>query len=261
MGLWSGIWALLCLPFTFRQIDWSMVPVVCGLLSGLALSIYYRCLERAYRYGDISIVYPIIRSSPLWVSLIGVTFLGAHMSGLAWVGVALTIAGVFVLPLGQLRSQRIVQEGPMGTKASLFAVGASMGTCMYALSDKVAMDFAATGPLAGVALSAISSSSKMFFWLFVDPSARQGFDWRKMTVAQVPVWQIAGYGFCAFAAYALVIGAMIYADAGRVLAVSNLSVVLGALGGIVFFQERSGLYSRVIGLVLVVAGIVMLRLF
>lgn len=261
LGLWSGIWALLCFPFALQQMDWSVVPILCGLLSGLALSIYYRCLERAYRYGDISIVYPIIRSSPLWVSLIGVSFLGAELSGLAWTGIGLTLAGVFILPLGQLRSRAVIQEEQMRSKASLFAIGASIGTCMYTLSDKVAMDLSAAGPLAGVALAGVSSSSKMFFWYFVDPAARVGFNWKKLTVEGLPVWQMAGYGFCAFAAYALVIGAMIYADAGRVLAVSNLSVVLGAVGGILFFKERSGLLTRILGLILVVAGVVMLRLF
>lgn len=261
IGFWGAIGAGLSFPFVFSQIEWSWIPVACGLFSGLTLAFYYCCLERAYRFGDISIVYPIIRSSPLWVALAGVMFLDARLSLLAWLGILLTLLGVFILPLGALRRRgALAAEHTVRLHASLFAVGASFGTSLYTLSDKVAMDQAALGPFAGMALAGIASTSKIGFWAMLDPAARLGFEWRRLSVEGIPFYWMAFFGFCAFASYVIVIGALIYADAGRVLAVNNLSVVLGSIGGILFFKERSDIAIRIAGLVMALAGITLLRL-
>lgn len=261
MGTWSGIWAALAFPIAVWQIAWSWLPLLCGLISGLALAFYYSCLERAYRTGDISIVYPIIRSSPLWVALIGVAFMGAQLSPMAWGGILLTLCGIFILPLGRLRYRTLPGDSRLRLSASLFAFGASLGTCIYTLSDKIAMDHAAIGPLAAIGVGAIASTSKLLFWKALNPAASVGFDWRRMSVPGFPAWKLAGFGLCAFGAYAIVIGALMFADAGRVLAVSNLSVVLGAIGGMLFFHERSDIAIRILGLLLTVAGITLLRLY
>ncbi len=261
IGVWGAVWAALALPFFVGQIDWGWVPLACGLISGFALALYFSCLERAYRSGDISIVYPVIRSSPLWVALVGVLFLQAQLSMLAWGGILLTLCGVFILPLGRLRYRTLPGDTRLRLSATLFAFGASFSTCIYTISDKIAMDHASAGPLAGIALAGIASTSKLIFWTVLNPGAKVGFDWRRLSVNGVPTWKMASFGFCAFGAYAIIICALIYADAGRVLAVSNLSVVLGAVGGVLFYRERSDIAVRITGLLLTVAGITLLRLF
>ncbi len=261
IGLWSGIWSVVFLPFTFREIEWTGVVFACGIFSAFALSVYYTCLAKAYRTGDISLVYPLIRSSPLWVAIIALIFLGETLSLLAWLGLVLTLLGVLVLPLGRIQIGSLAADRRTRRLAVIFAVCASFGTCGYTLSDKIAMDAAAIGPLAGVALTAISSVVKMGFWAVLDPKARVGFEWHRLSVPGMSPFAVAGFGLCIFAAYAGVICALIYADAGRVLAVNNLSVVLGAIGGIIFFKERGNVGFRLLGLALVVTGIVFLRLF
>lgn len=262
IGIWTAIWATLSFPFVFTQMEWSWIPVTCGLLSGLSLALYYRCLERAYRTGDISIVYPIIRSSPLWVALAGVFILDDKLSALAWLGILLTLLGVFILMFPSLlRFRKVRWHQAIPLSAILFAFGASFATCLYTLSDKVAMNHAALGPFAGVALAGIASTSKLCFWSILDPAARVGFVIRKLSPAGIPTYWMATFGFCAFAAYVIIIGAFIYADAGRVLAVSNLSILLGSIGGILFFKERSDIGMRLIGLTVTLVGIILIRLY
>lgn len=260
IGCWSGIWSLIFLPLTFGHIEWTWIVFACGVFSAFALSIYYTCLGKAYQTGDISLVYPLIRSSPLWVAIIGVIFLGEALSPLAWLGLVLTLLGVLVLPIGRI-PVRARADRQTRRVAALFAICASFGTCGYTLSDKVAMDAAALGPLAGIALTAISSVLKMGFWGLFDPQARVGFQWHRLSIPGMSTAKVAAFGLCIFAAYGGVICALIYADAGRVLAVNNLSVVLGAVGGIIFFKERSNVGFRLLGLALVITGIVFLRLF
>lgn len=261
IGCWSGIWSLIFLPFTFWHLQWNWIVLACGVFSAFALSVYYTCLAKAYKTGDISLVYPLIRSSPLWVAIIGVIVLGEALSPLAWLGLVLTMCGVLVLPIGRIPAGAPPADRQTRRIAALFAIAASFGTCGYTLSDKIAMDAAALGPLAGIALTAISSVLKMGFWGLFDPKARVGFEWHRLSIPGMSTAKVAAFGLCIFAAYAGVICALIYADAGRVLAVNNLSVVLGAVGGILFFKERSNVGFRLLGLALVITGIVLLRLF
>lgn len=265
VGVWSGIWPVVFIPFVYSHLAWTWTTLLCGLASGFFLSVYYFFLEKAYRSGEVSVVYPIIRSSPLWVALVGVLFMGVDMSLLAWCGLVLTLVGVSILPLAQLRKRRQVIPDfvkPEGHQwAPLLALATSLATCLYSLSDKLAMDLSALAPMAGVALTSISSTTKLFFWGILCPSARRGFEWQRLSASGVPTWVTALCGFSVFAAYTIIICAFQYSDAGRVMAVFNVSIVLVAVGGVVFFRERSGLKIRLLGVLLTVAGISMLRLF
>lgn len=265
VGVWSGIWPLVFIPFVYTHLAWNLTTLLCGLTSGFCLSIYYFFLEKAYRCGEVSVIYPIIRSSPLWVAMAGVMFMGVEMSWLAWTGMLMTLAGVSILPLVQLRKQRQIIPDfvkPAGHQwAPLLALGASLGTSLYSLSDKVAMDMSALAPMAGVALTSISSTSKLLFWSVLTPTARRGFEWKRLSPAGVPTWATALCGFAVFAAYTIIICAFQYSDAGRVMAIYNVSIVLVAVGGVVFFKERSGIWVRILGLGMTLAGVTLLRLF
>ncbi len=262
VGVWTGIWAITAFPFAVHSLQWQPTLILCAVASGTALGGYMFFVERAYRTGDISLVYPLIRSSPLWVSLLSVLFFGETLSPAAWGGVLCATLGVCVLPLRSLHPKAAVSLAPsVGRTGILFALAASFCTCVYSLSDKVAMELAATGVLAGAGLVGVSWPLGLFVWAGLHRNGRRGFHWRTLTVPPVSLWQMALYGLCSYLAYTIVIGVMIHAGAGRVLAVTNLGVVLGALGGILFFGERERALPRLLGLGLVVTGIILLRLF
>ena len=71
---WMSLTSLLTLLPVFYIIlpDWSLplnaLPFL--LISGVAQSLYFLFLGKAYEYGDLSIVYPLTRSSPLFVFLL-----------------------------------------------------------------------------------------------------------------------------------------------------------------------------------------------
>ncbi len=67
------------------------------LVSGLATLFYYWCLVMTLRTGDLSIYYPITRSSPVFVVVAGFLFLGHSFSPMMLSGIGLVLVGAFLL--------------------------------------------------------------------------------------------------------------------------------------------------------------------
>lgn len=71
--------------------------IICGLflyVLGAALMIL------AFRGGDVSVLYPIIATSYVWVSLLSVHFLGEIMNTNKWIGVITIVIGVTFVGVG-----------------------------------------------------------------------------------------------------------------------------------------------------------------
>jgi len=54
----------------------------------------------ALKGGDLSVLYPFVAISYIWVSLLSVKFLGEKMNMAKWIGIALIIAGVSFIGIG-----------------------------------------------------------------------------------------------------------------------------------------------------------------
>ena len=54
----------------------------------------------ALKGGDLSILYPFVALTYIWVSLLSVKFLGEKMNNVKWFGIALIIIGVSFIGIG-----------------------------------------------------------------------------------------------------------------------------------------------------------------
>ncbi len=54
----------------------------------------------ALRGGDLSVLYPLVSMSYIWVALLSTRFLGEKMNRTKWLGIALIIAGVTFIGFG-----------------------------------------------------------------------------------------------------------------------------------------------------------------
>jgi len=54
----------------------------------------------ALRGGDLSILYPFVALTYIWVSLLSVKFLGEKMNSMKWFGITLIIIGVSFIGIG-----------------------------------------------------------------------------------------------------------------------------------------------------------------
>jgi len=125
--------ALAVVWWTQPSLGWTHVGLM--FASAALHTIYYMLLDRGYRSGDLSLVYPLARGSgPLITVLCAVVLLQERPSAVAVVGALLIGAGA-VLLTGNLRQLR--------DRGSLPAAGFALLTgCMiasYTLIDKIAV--------------------------------------------------------------------------------------------------------------------------
>ena len=71
------------------------------LISGLVLyGIGAILIIISFRGGEVSVLYPLIATSYIWVSLLSVRFLGEAMNFFKWLGVASIILGIALIGYG-----------------------------------------------------------------------------------------------------------------------------------------------------------------
>lgn len=82
------------------QIAWKILSNV-ALFGGLSLyGLSTGLLVLALRYGELSVLYPIIALTYVWVSLLSVSLLGESMNPYKAIGLAIIVCGVTVLGRG-----------------------------------------------------------------------------------------------------------------------------------------------------------------
>jgi uncharacterized membrane protein len=71
------------------------------LLGGLLLYVVGGILIiLSFRGGEVSVLYPIIATSYIWVSFLSIKFLGETMNGFKWIGIASIIFGIALIGYG-----------------------------------------------------------------------------------------------------------------------------------------------------------------
>ena len=103
------------------------------LFSCLGVFLYYMGTMETIKRGDVSVYYPILRSSPLPVVVVGFLALGHRYSLTTLGGIALVLIGAFFLQYK--RGTRLFRQ-PL---VMLTALGALAGSGVYSLADAEAM--------------------------------------------------------------------------------------------------------------------------
>ena len=208
---------------------------------------YYLLLAHAYKGGDFSYSYTLMRgSAPLLTALATVFVLGHPLRAGAWTGVGLLSFGILVLALDCVRCGAF-RAGP-----TLMALGNSLTIMGYTVVDGT-----------GVRLSGNSVSYVCWvFFLNIFPILtytllRHGGEYIRYARTR---WRygLAG-GACSAVAYGLSVWAMARAPITLVAALRETSVIFGMLLAVFILKERLG-PVRILSVLLVVAGTVCIKL-
>lgn len=207
---------------------------------------YCLFLVMAYRYGDLSHVYPIARgSAPLIVAVMSAVLLGEILDRAATLAVILVTLGVMSLAL--TRGAAGIRE----SKAVLFALGTGLFIASYTVVD-------------GMGARVNGSAHSYTFWLLAlhgIPFAVFAACVRGPRLApQVRrVWKVGlSAGLASLLAYWIVIWAMTEAPLALVSALRETSVVFAVLFGVLLLKERLDVV-RLAAIAMTLAGAVMLR--
>ena len=135
-----GVLCLSPFPVFYSEVIGSFSIKSWGFVigAGLCQAIYYISLAGAYRSGDMSIAYPIARSSPVIVVTVVSLLIGRgdQVSLQCIFGIALVVAGGFFLPMHRFNDFRI--ENYLNLSC-LFALAAAFATTGYSLFDDEAL--------------------------------------------------------------------------------------------------------------------------
>ena len=224
----------------FWDVDSQVWPYLVAT-SALQLA-YFALLASAYRYAELSFVYPVARGlAPVLVLLVGVAFLGVGASASQAVGVC--AVGLGVLLVRGISRERDLVGGVLALTIATTIAG-------YTLVDKSGIRFAS--PVVYLELGMAPVALCALLLVTALPSGRA-----RLRAAMRPTPALAGV--ISFIAYVLVLAALRRAPAASVAAVRETSVLLVAALAAPMLGERVG-PLRLVGAALVVVGIALVVL-
>jgi uncharacterized membrane protein len=237
---------LLILPEIYLPLE--IVPYL--LVSGLAETVYFLGLGKAYESGDLSIVYPVARSSPVFVTIAAAVFLGETISLTGLLGILVIFIGVYILHLkGITREDLVAPVRYLMSGSSRYAIIAALGTTVYSITDKLGVT--TVDPLLYSFWLGFSVTGMMT----IVTVKRKGFKAIRDEFSS-PL-KVSFAGLLMRGGYMLVLYAMSIAPVSYILALRQISVVLGALMGVAFLGESYG-RVRIMGSLVIFIGVFIL---
>jgi len=117
------------------------ISVILIFLSGFAHFVYWYFLSKALEKGDLSLVYPIMRSSPVLVLLFSIITLGEDVSLIGASGIMLVTIGIYTINMQSLAFSELIRPIKAITRdrAIQFAFLTLFSVAAYSLVDKIAV--------------------------------------------------------------------------------------------------------------------------
>ncbi|WP_245573921.1 DMT family transporter [Neptunomonas japonica] len=226
--------------------------------SGLCQTFYMIGLARAYRTGNLSLVYPLARALPVFLVPILVFFIykESQLEIDDLVGMVLIVLGAVLVPLQHWRSIKIHDyfNVSMG-----WVLVAALSTAGYSILDSMAINLmldSGFSPIqAGssfvVLQSAVSLCWMLFFILFVLREPLLGLPDKR--------WALLA-GIFVITTYMLVLVSMsLVAEVSYVVALRQVSIPLGVIIGMLWLKEPFSL-PRIQGVVVMLVGLMLVAL-
>ncbi|MGL1861455.1 MAG: DMT family transporter [Pseudodesulfovibrio sp.] len=128
------------IPFVFAVKMWGLdVSALWYAGVGMLLAVAnYVCLSNSYKRMDLSIAYPISRSSTLFLPFLAYLFFREQIDSIGWASVILVTSGVFVIQLKSFRLSRPTLW-PSISGGIAFAILAAFTVALYTLWGKEAV--------------------------------------------------------------------------------------------------------------------------
>ncbi len=215
-------------------------------VSGSLHAVYFLALQRGYRHGDLSIVYPIARGTgALLAGLAGLLFLDETADVLSVSGILLAAGGMFALTGGghAVRGRELASGTEWGA-----LTGSAIAA--YTLSDRYAVTTLGMPPLVQYPMTVVALTA-----LLSPFAVRRRDDVRAIWRAHRSA--VVGVAVISTVAYVLVLVALTFAPVSFVAPARELSIVIAvALGARVLGEVD--VRRRFVAAGVVVAGIALL---
>jgi drug/metabolite transporter (DMT)-like permease len=205
------------------------------LFSALSHFFYQVFLCQTYELGDMSLTYPVVRSSPVFVMIFGSFFLKELPSFLAILGILLVIYGGCIINQREFSISQFVKPFKiLHGRAMLFAIFTALWSAIYSVVDKKGV---------------LNMSPVLFFYMFFTIS---GFlflgyflflkEKRKnyLLILKKNKYKIILAAILEFSSYILILYAFRMSKVAYIVALRQISIIFGAIFGIIFLKEHYG---------------------
>jgi drug/metabolite transporter (DMT)-like permease len=238
--------------FPFSPIHTS--PRLWGLTlsSGFFETIYFVCLVAAYRGGDLSLVYPISRSAPLFTQIWAILFIGEILSPAGVGGIVLVMIGLFAISLKGFHIEpTFPQPNRFTSRPYLLALTAAVASSIYSVIDKVGVQM--LHPVFYLWFINLWMATFMALYLIL-----------RREVSFLRIWKESKKEILIIAilqniAYLLVLMALQMSKVSYVVAFRQVGALFGAGMGIYFLKE-SHWKTRITGALILTLGLLSIGL-
>ncbi len=248
--LWVGKWfaVALCLPaFCYFPLGADAVAAAWPFIAatGLAHTVYFLMLAKAYEEGEISVVYPLARGTGVGgTALAAWILIDEQLTMPGVVGIVTVVLGIILLGVADLRT-------PKNRRSLAYALCVGVTIAVYSVVDKQGV-------------SHIHPVHYVFSLFLIPAVLLSPYVLLRHRPSVVRTWcGLKRYALWAgpgsMATYLLVLFAMRLGKVSYILAVREFSVVIGAALGVLFLGERFG-WHKATGIAAIVLGLALVKL-
>ena len=250
----SGTLFTISLPFLpggFPPLDTRMLLL--GAAGAFCFVLYHLFTGRAYRGGDLSMVYPLSQTAMVYVPVWGMLMLGERLSLTGACGIAMVIVGAYAVQLRRLSLADLLKPfANLGNSSVQAALAAGFIYSFGAVVDKASVNW--YSPLYFTYILVIFMLVFMTINL-MRPRYRSGImeEWRNsrgLILISGPVMMASFLSF----RFGLKHAPMSYA-----VPVRQVSILVGVMIGVLFLGEECG-KIRFVAALLILAGVFLIRM-
>ncbi|MBN4064148.1 EamA family transporter [Dehalococcoides mccartyi] len=216
---------------------------------------YFFTLGRAYKHGDLSVVYPVARGLGLaLIPIFAVLVLNESVSSLAIVGIVSIFLGVLVVGASSSAGLKVWLRPRtlLADRGVAFAVATGLLIASYSNWDKRGVEYVA--PLLYMFTVQLGGS------LGILPILRRSYETSQFSAEFKARWKVAIIGgFLQFTSYGLVLTAFTLAPVSYVGPFRELAIVFGVLLAAMVLKETVG-RTRIVGAAAIGVGAIVVAL-
>lgn len=245
----AALISLAVLPFIAAPAPASWPYLAASAVAQLA---YYSLLAAAYKAGDMSHAYPLMRgSAPLLVALASWPLIGERLSSMQMGAVACICAGILGLYVAARRPATPGTRMSTG-RATAFALGNACVIASYTLIDGIGVRLSGA-PAAYTMWIFVLNGTGLLLWTLL--RRRAGL----LAYAQTQ-WHLAAFGgFGTLASYGLALWAMTQAPVAAIAALRETSILFAIAIAALFLREKIS-PRRYLAIGLIAAGAILMRM-
>ncbi|MEM9338793.1 MAG: EamA family transporter [Bacteroidota bacterium] len=238
-----GVPAIYLLFTTAFRMEFLLLISVAAFITFLN----YFFLASSYKYGDLSLVYPVSRSSIIFLPVFAYYFIGESIDHIGVLAVSFILLGTFVMHMEDLSVagvKTIVKN--IGNKGSLYALLAALTVAGYTIWDKLSI--AKMEPFLYFYLYTLIVAifyNLVTFVKFGKDELKKEWKLNRNRIIQV--------GFFNSFTYILILVALTMSKATYVGGLRQLSIVVGAFLGFKLLGEKVTL-PKIVGIVISIIG-------